>query len=375
MRKAVFLLLLASGLFALPEEKGGVKSEEFNFEIRAPEDSVDWEVKELSEEQVAASWQAHLYTEFADSDPPTYSDVVVRVMPMASENIRLGLDKIARKWEEAMEGFLDHKRDRTTKAGKLGDQDCWIVDVKGDFGSGIHQRTWLLAKMGKFMYVIHVDRNFKAIGDELLEEEIQAILGSFKFLRIEKLEKHKDAKKEDAPGEAGPGSKVAKKKVDPELLKKEKFNEPFWRFKMVKPEGLVKLKVAEQDARQDIKYLFMHDKDNSRLQIRIYAQTEKAKKWTVDQLLDYKLEYFQKEVKVAKDPKIDKKYKFPLAKKAIKIELTGRSTTTIRRIWILAQCKNDRQYQIEIYLTGANGPQVWDKTIAAFLKGFKPFKR
>jgi hypothetical protein len=374
MRKAALLLLLASGLWALPDEKGVVKSEEFNFEIRTPEDSVDWEVKEIDQEKDPTR-KAHFRTEFADSDPPTYADVVVSVMPMAAENLRLGLDKIARKWEEAMEGFLDHKRDRTTKAGKLGGQDSWVVDVKGDFGSGIHQRTWLVAKMGKFMYVIHVDRNFKAIGDEVLEEEIQAILGSFKFLRIEKLEKHKDAKKEDAPGEAGPGSKLVKKKVDPELLKKEKFNEPFWRFKMVKPEGLVKLKVDEQDAKQDIKYLFRHDKDNSRLQIRIYAQTEKAKKWTVDQLLDYKIEYFQKEVKVAKDPKIDKKYKFPLAKKAIRIELVGRSTTTIRRIWILAQCKNDRQYQIEIYLTGANGPQVWDKTIKAFLKGFKPFKR
>ncbi|MHC4930809.1 MAG: hypothetical protein ACYTGV_01280, partial [Planctomycetota bacterium] len=127
MRRAAFLLLLASGLWALPEE-GLVKSEEFNFEIRTPEDSVDWEVKETDPEK-DPNRKAHFRTEFADSDPPTYADVVVSVMPMAAENIRLGLDKIARKWEEAMEGFLDNKRDRTTKAGKLGGQDCWVVDV------------------------------------------------------------------------------------------------------------------------------------------------------------------------------------------------------------------------------------------------------
>ena len=81
-------------------------------------------------------------------------------------------------------------------------------------------------------------------------------------------------------------------------------------------------------------------------------------------------------VKVTKDPKIDKKYakKFPMAKKAIRIDLTGRRNVTIKRTWILANCKNDRQYQIEIYLTGTQGTKVFGKTIEKFLKDFKPVK-
>jgi hypothetical protein len=369
---ALFLPLLLAPAFA--GDEGVVKSEEFNFEIRTPKYSVDWEVKEVDKEREKAGTKCHFRTMFADSDPPTYADIHVSVTPMPKEYLRMGLNKIAKKWSDAMEGHLQNKRERSENAGKLGGQDCWIVDVQGDYIAGVHQRTWMLTKMGKYMYMIYVDRNYKAVGDEDLEDEVQEILKSFKFLRIEKVEKHSEGKAGPGVGDGGPTAK--EKKIDPELLKKERFKEPFWRFQLEKPEGLVKLDLSENEAKTDTKYKFQRDLEGARLMIRVYAQTEKAKKWTIDQLVDHKLDYFKKEVKVAKDPKIDKKHKFPMSKKAVKVDLVGRGkTTTIRRTWILVQCKNDRQYQIEIYLTGTNGPTVFGKTIELFLKKFKPFKK
>ena len=109
---------------------------------------------------------------------------------------------------------------------------------------------------------------------------------------------------------------------------------------------------------------------------RLSSETEKAKTWTIDQLYQHKLNYWKDEVKVQKDPKVDKKYKkYRLAKKAIRIDLIGRAVTTIRRIYILMDCKNDRQYQLEIMVNGTAGLTVWGKTIEEFLKNFKPLKK
>ena len=46
-----------------------------------------------------------------------------------------------------------------------------------------------------------------------------------------------------------------------------------------------------------------------------------------------------------------------------------------RWIYLMAECTNDRQYQIEIYTMGDVGDKVWGKTIDKFIKGFKPQKK
>ena len=51
-----------------------------------------------------------------------------------------------------------------------------------------------------------------------------------------------------------------------------------------------------------------------------------------------------------------------------------RSTMRLHRTWILADCRNERQYQVEIYLSGSNGEQVWGRVIEEFLAGFEPYK-
>ena len=376
MLRSLLVCLLLVPFAVADDEKNVFKSEEHNFEIRSPKYSVDWSFKEISEDDKKRGICAHLHTAFADSDPVAEANIYIRALPLSRKDARRSLEKIVKHWAPAMEGHLANPRDRKESEGKFGEVDCYKVDVKGDHLAGIHQRTWYLAKNGKRIYLIEIDRSYRAVGDEDLDDEIKEIMGSFKFLKVIKVEADRKGGKDGVPdvGGAAGGGSGGKEIIDPELLKKETFKEPFWKFTCVKPKGLLKKKLTDADKKRDVKYFFGHDKQSCRLQIRIYAQTEKAKKWTIDQLLEHKLGYWEKEAKVSKDPEINKKYKFPMAKKAIRLDLTGRSTRTIRRTYVLMDCKNDRQYQLEIYLSGTAGKKVWGKTIDAFLKGFKPIK-
>jgi len=80
--------------------------------------------------------------------------------------------------------------------------------------------------------------------------------------------------------------------------------------------------------------------------------------------------------KKAKEPVIDAKYKkqFPLAKKAIKLVLIGRATTVNKETWYLADCENDRQYQLRIY-TARGGDRAFGDALDEFVKSFTPKKK
>lgn len=372
---ALAALLLAAPAVALPDGEGVVKDEKLNFTISLPPDSIDWKIVELSDALKKSGHAVYFRTEFADTDPLATCDVHLVITPMAKSHVRAPLEKIAKQWAPAYEDHLSNPRERKETTGKFGEVDYFMVDVQGDYLAGIHRRTWLIAKNGKFIYLIYIDRNYQAVKDDVLEDEVKQILGSFKFLRIEKVEKHKQGKA-GAPEAGGPdGGKSKTKKIDPELLKKETFKEPFWRFECVKPQGTLNKKLTDDDKKRDTKYFFAADKDGSRLWLKIYAQTDKAKKYTLEALMEQRLKWWDLEVKVKKEPKIDKKYKIPLGKKVIRMDLVGRKNTTRKRIYIFAECKNDRQYILEVYFSGTHGAKLWKKAIDQFLKGFKPIKK
>jgi hypothetical protein len=111
------------------------------------------------------------------------------------------------------------------------------------------------------------------------------------------------------------------------------------------------------------------------IEIRIYAQSTSSQKYTLDQLSKSTLGYWEKTYKSRLKPEIDDKHKFPMAKKAIKMKLVGRRTVPETYTWILAQCKNERQYRISIYTTGATGETIWKAQIEDFLKNLKPLKK
>jgi hypothetical protein len=230
--------------------------------------------------------------------------------------------------------------------------------------------------MGKFLYIFYVVRTYKAVGDAGLEEEIGKIRDSFKFLRIEVVKADPKAKGGDTP--VGPAGAEEKKGPDPALLVREEKEDNYWKLKYVKPEGLLGIPPEKFDEFENANHViakFTRQADQTNIMIRVYAQNEKTQKYTIEQLAENYVKYFNQTYneKSRKEPEIDKDYKkFPLSKEGIKMKLTGRRTVPEVKYWYLAQCKNGRQYQIEIYVTGGEGEQIWKNQIDEFMKHFKP---
>ena len=63
-----------------------------------------------------------------------------------------------------------------------------------------------------------------------------------------------------------------------------------------------------------------------------------------------------------------------LTKDGMSLKLVGRRSTTEVTYWYMADCKNDRQYQIQIYMTGGTAEKLWKNQIDAFMKSFEPLR-
>lgn len=388
MRAALLpLLLLALGGAAGAgpwDEPFVIKDEEYNFEVRTPVDCINWDA--IDPDPAKPQIRAMFRSIFADTEPLSYADFIVMVTPTPKGFAKMGIERVAAKWEGSMLGQLQNPRERKAAAGKLGQGDktvdSYTIDVQGDFLAGIHHITWTVALNGRFIYNLYVVRAYQAVGDEEMEAEIAEIRNSFQFLKVEAPKDDKDTKKAEAPNAPGVGDAPDEKEaeIDPELLKEEAISQTFWRFECVKPEGLLTIPVeehADAEKQNDMKLKFLREKPGTRCVIRVYAQTDKARKYTVEQLRDSKIKYFKKlyEGKQHKEPVIDTKYEFPLADKAVRLELVGRRLTTEYTFWYIADCKNERQYQIEIYMTGGDALALWKETADKFLAGFKPLKK
>ena len=370
------LLALVLGARVVRAESVTERNEKFNFEISTPSNE-DWEFKPLDESK-NPNVKARLMTWYADTEPQATAQVELHVMPLSRTDMRFSYEKQIERWKESLEGFLGNPRDRVAGLVQIAGVEGYKVDVKGDYLAGIHQITYYVARNGKLQYLLYVTRNYDAVGDEWLEEEIQEIVTSFKFITIEKPEVDAKAKGDAVPdagsGQGGPTPK--EKEIDPELLAIKRYDLNFWRFKCVKPEGLLEMELSDTEKQQGIKLKFQNDKDFSRLMIRIWADTDKNARFTLEKLLETRIDEFKQydNVKQMLDPEIDKRFDLPMKKDAIRLDMTGRSTMRLHRTWILADCRNERQYQLEIYLSGSNGEQVWGRAIEEFLKDFEPYK-
>jgi len=380
------ILLASLALISVPtvraEEEGDgggqFKSEELNFEIRTPEDSLDWVSKTIDPEQ-NPRLRVWFHSEYADSD--AYAFVQVFVQKITSGLARTKLDKLADKWKESIEGGIDNVHDRKDGIEEWAGVETYKCSLEGTMGTGNHARSWYLLRNGEYLYTIIVDRHLAAAKDETVGEEVDAILKSFKFGEIRKVKADRKAKDEDAP--EAPGGKGGKKpeeagpKIDPEKLKAMPVQMDFWRFKCEKPEGLVALDVDEKATKQGIKAAWQGDDPNKiRLGIRIYVWSLQSTPYTLDQLAKTRMEHFEKRFKQSKVPEFDKNYdkSFPLAKKAYRLEMIGRSTRREKWLYLLAECKNDRQYMIEIYSMGDSSDKVWGKAVEKFIKSFETLK-
>jgi hypothetical protein len=376
-----FLLFLAAAGLAGPGGDGTLTNEEANFTIALP--SIDWKFEEVGKDASRAYVKAHLSTEYADSDPPARADVQVWVVPLSKDFAAATPKMLAEKWKDNVEATLTNTRDLVEGEGTLGGAKCWSRSIKGEAMAGVGHVSWDLALMGKNAYVLYVSRTYQAVDDEDLAAEIAKVKASFKFLREEKVAADKDAPKQGgaAPGPAGAGG-GAKVEVDPALLQREELEETHWRLKYVKPQGMLKadpLKFEEGDRNLGMIANLSASGEQTGLTIRVYAATEATQKYTLDQLLETRLKWFQDrypDEKKRLPPEINKNYKkFPMVDEGYYAKLVGRRVQPETTCWYLLQCKNDRQYQVEIYLVGATAEQIYKQQIEDFLKGFKPQRK
>ncbi len=372
--------LLACTVAAAPADDKSVRDEASNFEMAVPpEKAADWD--RVTPDEKRKDIKAHFKTEFTDTEPLAKAEVQVIVFPLRKDLATRALEAIATQWSSLMEGALTSHRDLKEGTTTLGGQEAYFRDVKGDLMTdlGAGHVTWHLARMGKFVYVFHVVRTYKAVGDEGLEEEIAKIRDSFKFLKIEQVTADPKAKGDGSPaGPGGAGAVGAPTGPDPTLLVREEMKFDHWKVKFVKPEGLLNTppdKFEESEMTNHVIAKFTRSADQTNIMIRVYAQLEKAQKYTIEMLAENTVKYFNQRYneKSRKPPEIDKDYKkFPLAKSAIMMKLIGRRTVPEQMLWYIAQCKNGRQYQIEIHMTGSEGEKVWKNQVDDFMKSFKP---
>lgn len=371
---ALIALKAAPAVFALPGEDS-VKNESLNFEVSMPE-SIDWD-KKIPKGDVL---KAHFRTDFADSDPPAFAEFQLFVHPLNKTNAKKTIEGVAKYWADSMEGALGNRRDLKQGKTTLGGQEGYFRDVKGDFGSGLGHITWHVGRMGQHLYVLWFIRTYQAMGDEDLEREIDEVKDSFKYLKIIKVVANKKVKKGEGEPAAPGGEKSKVPTIDPDSIKREKVSNSHWRFECVKPEGLQAVdptKFDKYEKSSNVVARFERRKGQTSIKIRVYAQSAKSQRFTIKQLAERSLKSFERTYKEGKrlEPEIDNNYKFPMAKDAIKMKLVGRRTVPETYYWYIAQCKNDRQYQIQIYLTGATGEKDWEKQIKDFVKNFKPKKK
>ncbi|MHC4134956.1 MAG: hypothetical protein ACYTDU_00320 [Planctomycetota bacterium] len=382
MRTAALLLLLPSLLLAGKDSL--VRDEEHNFEISMPPGSIDWVKFPLSKDKSRAHTRAHFQTEYADTDPPSTCDVELMVVELSKDWTRKSLDRISMQWQPQMDCGLSNKREVKEGRTKLGGQEFYYRDLKGEHIAGVAHITWYIGKMGRYLYTLHVFRTYRAVGDDQLEEEIKEILDSFKYLEVIEVKAHKKGGSKGKPpavgagGGGGGGGGEDADSVDPEKIKREKITLSHWRLEVVKPKGMFSidpLQFSKSEKANNAIAKLERRMQQSFIQIRIYAQSASSQRFTLDQLAESTLKNWKKTYKTRLKPKIDERYKFPMAKKAIKMKLVGRRMVPETNIWILAQCKNDRQYRISIYTTGATGEQIWKAQIEDFLKNLKPLKK
>jgi len=322
------------------------------FELTLPAGD-DWEARKPDGDAT----RAYYATEFAESNPTAVAEVRVMTYALGGDLMDQSLEAIAREWAPIIESGFKEPKSIQDGVAKLGDRDAWFRDVRTD----TTRFTWHLARAGKVLFVFHVIRTNKACDDADLEEEIAAMRATFRFLVKEE---------QDAPGPPKPPP--VEEKDEPRATLK--FDH--WRFECVKPEGLVNVPPERHDdseRKSGVVAKFQRKTGQSLIMVRIYAQTKSAQRFTLDQLAEQKLKRFEETYEKGKrqPPKRDDAHKFPMAEQAILLELVGRRTTTETTRWILAQCKNDRQYQIEIYVTGGDENR-WSAQIRDLLAGFRP---
>lgn len=377
---ALALLLAApalawQGAFDEEEEGAEVVNEEKNFALRTPND--DWDIMPADPDQGV---DAYVLTQYAlnEGEQAAFGELRVTALGLARSWVRKPLVKFAEEWRDVYEGHLLNTRERKETTGTLGGAESLTIDVTGDWESGEARRTYTFCKHGQHLYVIYIDRTYKAVRDEDLQEELDGILKSFRFIKEADKTKSKRGSKDEAPPVAGGGDSGKRKSgPDPKLLRRKEIDGGFWRVSFVKPKGFLMETVTPEEAtRYKLKYkMRLTSKDRgAEVEIRIYADSTKSQQRTIKQWAQVTEKYFLQRYPEHQEPEVDKKFKMPMTKAVIRLLLLGKKGQVVHFEHLFIQGKNDRQYRIQIYST-ASAHRTKAKQIDEFRENFELKKK
>jgi hypothetical protein len=345
--KHLLIGLLVSVTLAAPGAGTTVRDEALGFEFSLPKE-LDWQRCAVKPKTAR---KAHFKTFEADAQPPWEAEVMLLVWEAKPKGT---LKEEAESLRPTFEHTLTETERRKKTEAKLDGEPCAVVDVVGKGGRARFHLTWRVARCGGRLYVLFVRRQDAAIEDAELEKEIARIVGTFRFLRPKA--PPPAAKPQPTPPEAPAPSKA--------------YCLAHWRLECVKPSGLKEVPPEELDKANGVILRFEGHAEQSRCLVRIYAHLRSRARLSLDKLAREKIARFEEKHKKRLDP-VQGAWKPPLARKGLRLELIARKLTPETTRWYLADCRNDRRYQIEIITTG----QAWEAQVAALLAGFVPRRR
>jgi hypothetical protein len=339
--------LLVSVTLAAPAGGGTVRDEELNFEISLPKE-LDWERRAVAPK---SAWKAHFWTFFNAAQTASEANVMLMV---SRSKPKESLKEAAERLRATLEHAVTKTASRRTTEAKLDAEPCVVVDVVGEGAPTRFHLTWRVARRGGRLYVLFARRTNEAIGDAGVEEEIARIVGTFRFLR---------------PAEPPPAKPPPPAPEAP--VPRKAYRLTHWRLECVKPAGLREVPPEELDRANGVILRFEGQAEQSRCLVRIYARLRSSsRRVALDKLARIKIERFEKNHAKRLEP-VTAPWKLPLARKALRLELTAKKLTPEVTRWFLADCRNDRRYEIEIITTG----QAWGAQVAELLAGFRPRQR
>jgi len=370
----------ASVLNAEPESKT-FTSKEYNFEISMPPESIDWEWVKLSKDDRNAGCVVRMETIWKAADTPSTSTVSVFATKASRPLAKKSAESIAKMWGENFEASMENPRDRKAETMKLAAGDgktveAWSNDVLGNnkLDASIWRLRYILAKNGKYIYTIMIQRTGRLVDDEDLDEELAQIIQSFKFHSVQRTRAHKEAKKGDAPRAGGSGGASG---IDPEKVKREKIELDFWRLHCVKPQGLERIDpktFSDHEKHYNLVLKFKGSKPQTDLWIRVYVKSTKGSgSYSIDQLVKSRIKEFEKTYdENRRQPPEVNRWRVRGAKKAVHLRTVGRrKVVEVKNVYFMDH-RNDRQYTIEMYTTGGTGSGPWKDVMEEFLEHFEP---
>jgi len=338
---AALLFLLVPIAAGAPTPAAAVRDEKARFEIKPPAGG-EWEAGPTVE-----GVPAHYRLPLGDDR----GEISVQVRACADQPGTLA--EVAERLREILETGLGEPSSREERDGTLGGAACVAVDLE----TADHDVTWEVCRHAGGLLILFVRRTGEARDDEELERDVAAIRASFRLLEPEA----KPAGEAPTPAPPAPPPEPAK---DYKLA--------FWRLHLTKPAGFKEVAPDAAEAGRGAVLRFEARAEQTLCLIRVYALTRQSHGWLpLEKAVARIRREFEERYEKRLEPKaLPGRWEIPLEKESARLELIGKRATAEHTRWFLADCRNGRRYQVEIFVRG--DPATWEEAIAAFLASFQP---